>query len=127
MAIGSIRMNMLILVLEEKLQVGPPNNLKRCMITRSNGFTRKGIRKVSRSVWPYVYLVLTSQVQARSTLVGSSKSAVHAQQVSKITSLALANEDYSISVDIDRYESLLEQALSKIECLNWQRLFYASK
>ena len=43
----------------------PPDNLARWIITQSKGFTKKGIEKVSRSVRAYVYLVLTSQTQAR--------------------------------------------------------------
>ena len=89
----------------------PPNNLGRWIITRSRGFTRKGIEKISRSVRTYVYLVLTSQVQARSNIVGNSASAVDAQQVFKSRCKALINEDYSISIDIERYQDLLEHAL----------------
>ena len=40
-------------------------------ITQSKGFTRKGIEQISRSVRAYVYLVLTSQVQARSSIVAN--------------------------------------------------------
>ena len=36
-----------------------PYNLIRWITTQSNGFTRKGIEKISRSVRVYVYLVLT--------------------------------------------------------------------
>ena len=43
----------------------PPDNLTRWIITQSKGFTRKGIEKISRSVMAYVYLVLSSQAQAR--------------------------------------------------------------
>ena len=43
----------------------PPDNLTRWIITHSNGFTKKEIQKISRSVRAYVYLVLTSQVQKR--------------------------------------------------------------
>ena len=48
-------------------------------ITQSKDFTRKGIEKISRSVRAYVYLVLTSQVQARSSVAGNSAPAVHDQ------------------------------------------------
>ena len=58
-----------------------PYNLTRWIITQSKGFTRKGIEKISRSVRAFVYLVLTSQVQARSSMVGNSAPAVDAQQV----------------------------------------------
>ena len=51
----------------------------------------------------YVFLVLTSQDQARSTLVGNSASAVDAQQAFKGMFKALINKDYSISIDTERY------------------------
>ena len=70
----------------------PPDNLTRYLITQSKGFTRKGIEKISRSVRSYVYLVLTSQVQARSGIAGNSAPAVDAQQVFKNTFKALINE-----------------------------------
>ena len=38
----------------------PPVNVTRWIIRRSRGFTKKGIKKISRSVRVYVYLVLTS-------------------------------------------------------------------
>ena len=57
----------------------PPDNLARWIITRSKGFTRKGIEKISRSVRAYIYLVLTSQVQVGSSIVGNSSPAVDSQ------------------------------------------------
>ena len=79
------------------------------------GFTRKGIEKISRSVLAYVYLVLTSQVQARSSIAGNLVPAVDAQQVFKDTFKAVINEDYSIGTDIERYQRVLEHALSKVD------------
>ena len=93
----------------------PPDNLLRWIITQSKGFTRKGIEKISRSVRAYFYLVLTSQVQARSSILGNSAPAVDAQQVFKSTFKALINEDYSIAIDIERYQGVLEHALSNID------------
>ena len=49
----------------------PPDNLTRWIIKQHKGLTRKGIEKINRSVMAYVYLVLSSQVQARSTIVGN--------------------------------------------------------
>ena len=63
----------------------------------------------------YAYLVLTSQVQARSTIEGNSAPAVDAQQVFKSRFKALINEDYSIGIDIWRYQGVLEHALSKVD------------
>ena len=93
----------------------PPENLTRWIITQSKGFTKKGIEKISRSVRAYVYLVLSSQAQARSSIVGNSAPAVDAQQVFKGTFKALINEDYSIGMDIERYQGMLEHALSKVD------------
>ena len=68
-----------------------PENLTRWIITQSKGFPKKGIEKISRSVREYVYLVLTSQVQARSSIVGNSAPAVDAQQALKGMFKALRN------------------------------------
>ena len=61
----------------------------------------------------YVYLVLSSQVQARSTIVGNSASVVDAQQLFKDTLKSLINED--LSIDIDKYQGVLEHALLKVD------------
>ena len=61
----------------------PPDNLTRWIITQSKDFTKKGIEKTSRSVKAYAYLVLTSQIQERSSIVGNSAPAVDAQKVFK--------------------------------------------
>ena len=93
----------------------PANNLTRWIMTQSKGFTRKGIEKISSSVRAYIYLVLTSQVQARSSIVGNSAPAVDAQQVFKSTFKVLINEDYSIAIDIEKYQGVLKHALSKAD------------
>ena len=63
----------------------------------------------------YVYLILTSQAQARSSMVGNSAPAEDAQKVFKGTFKAFINEDYSIGIDIERYQGVLEHALSKVD------------
>ena len=93
----------------------PPDDLGRRFITRSRGLTRKGIEKISRSVRACAYLVLNSQVQARSSIVGNSASAVDAEEVFKSTFKALIAEDYSIRYNIQRYQDVLEHALSKVD------------
>ena len=60
----------------------------------------------------YVYLALTSQVQTRSSIAGNSAPAVDAQQVFKSMFKALINEDYSIGIGSERYQGVLEYALS---------------
>ena len=81
----------------------PSDNLTRWIITQPKGFRKNVIEKIWRSVRAYVYLVLTSQVQARSSIAGNSAPAVDDQQVFKSTFKALINEDYSIGINIERY------------------------
>ena len=54
----------------------PPDNLTRWIITQLKGFRKKDIEQISRSVRAYVYLVLTCQAQAKSSIVGNSAPAV---------------------------------------------------
>ena len=63
----------------------------------------------------YVYVVLTSQVQERSSIIGNSALAVDAKQPLKGMFEALINEDYSIGIDIERYQGVLENGLSKVD------------
>ena len=63
----------------------------------------------------YVYLDLTSQIQAKSRIVGNSAPAVDVQKVFKSIFKALIKEDYSIGIDIERYQGVLEHALSKVD------------
>ena len=92
MGIGFIRLVIVFLVMKKNAtKRSPPDNLMRWIITQPEGFTRKGIEKIIRSMRAYAYLVLTSQVQAISSIVGNSAPAVDAQQVFKSTSKALIN------------------------------------
>ena len=93
----------------------PLDDLTLGITTQSKVVTRKGIEKISKSVREYVYLVLTSQVQARSSIVGNSAPAVDAQKVFKSMFKALINEEYSIGIDIERSQGVLEHALSKVD------------
>ena len=58
----------------------------------------------------HAYLVLTSQVQARSSIAGNSEPAVDGQQAFRGMFKALINEEYSIGIDIERYQRVLEHA-----------------
>ena len=50
-----------------------------------------------------------------SSIVGNSAPAVDAQQVFQGTFKALINEDCSIGINIERYQGVLEPALSKVD------------
>ena len=93
----------------------PPDNLKWWIITQSDGYTRKCIEKISRSERADVYLFITSQIEARSSIAGNLASAVYAQQIFWGTFKALINEDYSVSTDNERYQGVLEHAITKVD------------
>ena len=62
-----------------------------------------------------VYLVFSSQVQARSTIVGNSAPAVDAQELFKNTLRSLINK--GLSIDIEKYQGVLQHGLSKVDFL----------
>ena len=96
-----------------KISIRPPYTMDYYTVKRF--YNRKGIESISRTLRAYVFLVLTSNVQARSNIAGNSAPAVDAQQVFKVTFKALINEDYSIGIDVERYQGVLEHALSKVD------------
>ena len=63
----------------------------------------------------YVYFAPTSLVPARSSIVGNLAPAVDAQEVLRRMFTALIKEDYSICIDIERYQRGFEHALSKVD------------
>ena len=67
-----------------------------------------------------------SQVQARLKIVATSASAGDAQEVFKITFNALRNGDYSVGVDTESYQSILEYALSNIDFLFFLGIYMLS-
>ena len=70
------------------------------------------IGKASKFLQTLIYLVLTTQIQARFSTVGNSALEADAQHVFKRTFNALMNEDYSIRV-VNMYQNVLAHASSK--------------
>ena len=68
----------------------------------SKYFTRIGLTMISKSVRAYIYLLLTSQVQARSKIVGKTTNAFEAQNIYMNSFEELLKSDYSIADDIAR-------------------------
>ena len=71
--------------------------------------------QISRYVRAFIYLVLTSQVQPRASIVGNSAPAVDAQKVFNSIFKELINEDFSIGIDVGRYQGVLEYAISQVD------------
>ena len=99
----------------KQTKVAPPKNLTRWILKTSKGFTRVGLSMISKSVCAYVYLLLTSQVQARSKIVGKTANALDAQNIYINSFEELLKSDYSIADDIARYQGVLEHAMSKVD------------
>ena len=70
---------------------------------------------ISKSVRAYCYLLLTSQVQARSKIVGKTANALDAQYIYMKSFEELLKSDYSIADNIARYQGVLEHAMSKVD------------
>ena len=98
----------------KRTKVAPPKNLTHWILKTSWGFTRIGLTMISKSVRAYVYLLLTSQVQARSKIVGKTANALDAQNIYIHSFEELLKSDYSIADDIARYQRVLEHAMSKV-------------
>ena len=99
----------------KQTKVAPPKNLTRWILKTSKGFTRIGLAMISKSVRAYVYLLLTSQVQARSKIVGKTTNVFEAQNIYTNSFEEPLKSDYSIADDIARYQGVLEHAMSKVD------------
>ena len=99
----------------KRTKIAPPKNLTRWILKTSKGFTRIELSMISKSVRAYVYLLLTSQVQARSKIVGKAANALDAQNIYINSLEELLKSDYSIADDIARYQGVLEDAISKVD------------
>ena len=99
----------------KQTKVAPPKNLTRWILKTFKDFTRVGLNMISKSVRAYVYLLLTSQVQTRSKIVGKTANALDAQNIYINSFEKLLKSDYSIADDIARYQGVLEHAMSKVD------------
>ena len=63
-----------------------------------------------------LYRVLTSEVQARLSIVSNSASAMDVQQICKSIFDALIGEDFSIGVDVENYQRVLSMQYQKWIC-----------
>ena len=79
-----------------------------------SGFFRAGVSRINDSIRTYVWAILGSQSQARSSILGSGKAFDAQKQF-------LANVEYAINSDvylpssIDRYQRTLQYARSKVD------------
>ena len=90
-----------------------PDSMTRWIIEKSVGFTDVGLLRISESVRPYAYLILSSQASARSSVVGNSASSLTAQSAFLNNFEDIVNCRVNIQEDIKRYQDTLSYASSK--------------
>ena len=82
--------------------------------SRGYGLTRKGMGRINRSLEAFVYCVLGSQVNIRSSIVGESGGAVETQQeMLKLFESSVIEEDLSTSVQ--RYQLAVQEAKLRLD------------
>ena len=82
--------------------------------SRGHGLTRKGMGRINRSLEAFVYCVLGSQVNIRSSIVGESGGAVETQQeMLKLFESSVIEEDLSTSVQ--RYQLAVQEAKLRLD------------
>ena len=79
-----------------------------------HGLTRKGMGRINRSLEAFVYCVLGSQVNIRSSITGNSGGAVETQQeMLKLFESSVIEEDLSTSVQ--RYQLAVQEAKLRLD------------
>ena len=89
--------------------------MTRWITERSVGFTDVHLLRISESVRAYVYLILSSQASARSSIVGNTASALTAQSAFLNNFENIVNRRVDISEDIKHYQNPLSYASSKVD------------
>ena len=92
-----------------------PDSMTPWILEVSDGFTDVGLYRISESVKAYVYLILSSQASARSSIVGNTASALTAQSAFLNNFENIVNRRVNIQEDIKRYQDTLSYASSKVD------------
>ena len=99
------------------------NSWSRWILTKSQGFTRVGVLKISESARDYAYLILTSQSSARSSIVGNTGPSVEAQQIFMNNFENIVNRRVDVAEDIKRYQDTLKFARSKVDYVLGENIY----
>ena len=91
-----------------------PNELKQFIIDKANGLTQPGVRYLNDSIRTYSWLILGSQAQTRTTIIGLGKELDAQHQYLKNLEAAIAREE-DLSKSIADYQDTLKYARSKLD------------
>ena len=97
--------------------------MTRWIIETSVGFTDVGLLRISESVRAYAYLILSSQVSARSSIIGNLASSLTAQSAFLNKFENTVNRKVDIQEDVKRYQETLSYASSKVDYSVGENLF----
>ena len=92
-----------------------PDSMTWWIIETSVGFTDIGLLRILESVRAYVFLILSSQASARSSIVGNTASALTAQSAFWNNFENVVNRRVNVQEDIKRYQDTLSYASSKVD------------
>ena len=92
-----------------------PDSMTWWIIEKSVGFTDVGLLRISESIRPYAYLILSSQASARSGIVFNTVSALTAQSVFLSNFEDIVNRRVDIREDIKHYQDTLSYTSSKVD------------
>ena len=81
----------------------------------SFGLSKVGVQKLSESVRAYVFLTLSSQSSARSSIIRKDGRALDAQSIWRTLFEQLVKSDSGIGDEIRRYQDVLQYASSKVD------------
>ena len=99
------------------------DSMTQWILEKSDGFTDVGLLKISESVRAYAYLILSSQVSARSGIVGNTASALTVQSAFLNNFENVVNQRVDIGEDIKRYRDTLSYASSKVDYSVGQNIY----
>ena len=88
--------------------------MKQFIIDRNNGSTESSIRYLNDSIRTYSWLIIGSQVQSRTTIIGSGKELNAQHQYLQDVEAAIAREE-NLSKSISDYQDTLKYARSKLD------------
>ena len=100
-----------------------PDSMTQWIIEKSDGFTDVGLLRISESVRAYAYLILSSQVSARSSIVANTASALTAQSAFLNNFENVVNRRVDIGEDIKRCQNTLSYASSKVDYSMGQNIY----
>ena len=98
-----------------------PDSMTRWIREKSVGFT--DVDKILESVRAYAYLILSSRVSARSSIVGNMASALTAQSAFLNNFENIVNRRVDIRKDLKCYQDTLNYTLSKVDYSVKENLF----